>query len=354
MSDGHILIVDDLRDIRQLLRFSLETLNLDLNIVDVPSGEEAMLVISRHKFDLLVSDVRLAGISGLELVDKVRRGNPNLKVILITGMTDSEIRQQVAEFGADMYFYKPVDIVEFQAAVVNFLGLGEIQLPEQPVVQAQPASRAISLPDLLSRLRENLGARCVWIADQSGQIILQTGEFPADWEPAKLKAIIAAAVLASADASRSLQRDFPGNYLFFSGMEYDLHAASLGWLYTVLAAIPHMADGTQANAMPRMFQPAVELLAALAEYLPADSHDSIETAADMDADIGSGDRLPVEAVDSDQLDNVIQQAAGQGLDAQEVNEFWDALAEQQSTSESPDSGSLSYEQARKLGLTPDV
>ena len=46
MSTRHVLIVDDLRDIRQLLRSSLESLNLAINIVDVPSGEEAMLVIT--------------------------------------------------------------------------------------------------------------------------------------------------------------------------------------------------------------------------------------------------------------------------------------------------------------------
>jgi CheY-like chemotaxis protein len=71
MSTRHILIVDDLHDIRQLLRSSLETLKLDINIIDVPSGEEAMLVIARRKYDLLVSDVRLAGISGLDLVRRV-------------------------------------------------------------------------------------------------------------------------------------------------------------------------------------------------------------------------------------------------------------------------------------------
>ena len=57
-------------------------------MVDVPSGEEALLVASRRPVDLLIADVRLPGISGLELMARVHKRNPELKTILITGLTD--------------------------------------------------------------------------------------------------------------------------------------------------------------------------------------------------------------------------------------------------------------------------
>ncbi len=67
MGKQRILIVEDQRDVRRLLRAGLETLELDLEIIDVPSGEEALLLSTRQPFDVLVADVRLPGISGLEL-----------------------------------------------------------------------------------------------------------------------------------------------------------------------------------------------------------------------------------------------------------------------------------------------
>jgi CheY-like chemotaxis protein len=85
MPKYRVLIVDDQSEVRRLLRAGLVTLGPDIQVVDVPSGEEAILVISRQPFDLLIADVRLPGISGLELKTRARMHNPNLKLILITG-----------------------------------------------------------------------------------------------------------------------------------------------------------------------------------------------------------------------------------------------------------------------------
>ncbi|MFO3797428.1 MAG: response regulator, partial [Anaerolineales bacterium] len=65
-----LLLVDDHREVTRLLRSTLDTLGHDLRIVEAPSGEEALLEISRRKVDLLVVDYRLPGINGVELVEK--------------------------------------------------------------------------------------------------------------------------------------------------------------------------------------------------------------------------------------------------------------------------------------------
>jgi two-component system, response regulator YesN len=85
---GHnILLVDDQRDILRLIHATLDTLKQpELKIFESPSGEEALLESSRHKIDLLITDYKLPGMSGVELMHKVRARNPEAKVILITGM----------------------------------------------------------------------------------------------------------------------------------------------------------------------------------------------------------------------------------------------------------------------------
>ncbi len=345
MSTRHVLIVDDLRDIRQLLRSSLESLNLAINIVDVPSGEEAMLVIARQKYDLLVSDVRLAGMSGLDLVRKVRKGNPNLKVILITGLPDSEIRQQVAEFGADKYFFKPIDIIDFQKTVLSFLDLDSVQLPEVQAVPVEPALRVMSLPDRLTHLRQELEAACVWIASPSGKTIIQVGEQPESWSQVDLRSTISAAGSASLDLARALQREFPENYICITGHDHDLHGVSLGWMYTLLAAVPRRAEAVHPDPMQFMFRQSVDILNALAEYLVSIAHESEALPVDSS-------EIDEEPVDTGQLEEVFEQGGGKRIDDQEIDEFWDNLTDEQQLKEKPDSGALSYEQARKLGLTP--
>ena len=74
MSSYHILIVDDQKDIRRVLVSGLQTLGQKLDVIEVPSAEEAMLLAPRRTFDLIVTDVRLPGISGLDLVKRRHEG----------------------------------------------------------------------------------------------------------------------------------------------------------------------------------------------------------------------------------------------------------------------------------------
>ena len=96
MAAPSVLLVDDQRDIVRLLHSSLQTLGHELDIIDAPSGEEALLEASLRKIDLLVADYLLPGISGVELMRKIRARNPTLKVIFITGMTERKARDRNA------------------------------------------------------------------------------------------------------------------------------------------------------------------------------------------------------------------------------------------------------------------
>ena len=113
MSTPCILIVDDQRDIVRLLHSTLQTLGHTLEIVDAPSGEEALLEASRRKVNLLVADYLLPGISGVELMRKVKVRNPEMKVIFISGMTDRKARDEMLGAGAIAIFDKPIPLADF-------------------------------------------------------------------------------------------------------------------------------------------------------------------------------------------------------------------------------------------------
>lgn len=348
MSSSRVLIVDDQRDIRELLRASLEYLNLDLNIVDVPSGEEGMLVISRHKFDLLITDVRLAGMSGLELVRKVQRRNPDLKVILITGITDDNVRREVAQFGAAAFFYKPVDIVEFQAAVLRALGMSQNAKPTSPEVELTLPSEATPvkggvLPELLDKLRKDLAAECVWISKFSGEVVIRLGELPEKLDSDALRQAISAALAAQAKVAQALEKQFPDAYLFIAGVDYDLHLINLGWSYGLQAVVSRGVKQAKINFRQTLLDSAVEILPALAQYLEGKP---LEKPSEI------GEETPPREEDLRQLDDALQRVAQKRLGTQELNNFWEAATDEKETGVSPESGSLSYDQARRLGLTP--
>ena len=103
MDRYRVLIVDDHHEVRRMLHAWVQTLGPRYEVLAMPSGEEAILVASRQPVDLLVADFRLPGITGLELMAKIKRRYPDLKVILITGVVDLKIRRQVADAGADAF-----------------------------------------------------------------------------------------------------------------------------------------------------------------------------------------------------------------------------------------------------------
>jgi len=130
-----VLIVDDQREVSRLLRSALETIEQGLTVSEAPSGEEALLETSRAKVDLLIADYRLPGMTGVELMKKIRARNPQTPVILVSGVTDPRMREEISSAGADASFLKPVPMSEFLAAVERLLGL-------TPTVIMEPASSA--------------------------------------------------------------------------------------------------------------------------------------------------------------------------------------------------------------------
>ena len=114
-----IAVVDD----DERLLKSLESLMISFGY-DVRahlSGESLLDSGDVHVIDCLVSDVGMPGISGIQLLEKVRVQRPDLPVILITGRQEKHLSQLAARHGA-RYFEKPLDSTRLVEAVRSALG----------------------------------------------------------------------------------------------------------------------------------------------------------------------------------------------------------------------------------------
>ena len=110
-----ILIVDDDPDIRRLLGENLDRQGFDS--LGVANGGEALSVFDADKHSLVLCDVKLPDISGMEVLRHVKQKSSSTPVIMITGFGSVNNAVQAMQFGADDYLLKPFSIETLQAAV---------------------------------------------------------------------------------------------------------------------------------------------------------------------------------------------------------------------------------------------
>jgi diguanylate cyclase (GGDEF)-like protein len=109
-----ILIIDDDDQIRSLLK---ELLKDEYECVDVSSAEEALAVLGSVNFDLVISDIQMPGISGLDLVPRILDHTPETVVVMISGQQGIESAIEAMHVGAFDYVTKPLDLRHVRAAV---------------------------------------------------------------------------------------------------------------------------------------------------------------------------------------------------------------------------------------------
>jgi len=116
-----LLIVDDDAPQRSLLDSFLKSQNFETIIVD--SGEKALQVLASRAVDMMISDVRMPGLSGLETLRRAREQHALLPVLLVTGYAD--VREAVGAMrdGAVNYLSKPIDLDELLASVQRATGV---------------------------------------------------------------------------------------------------------------------------------------------------------------------------------------------------------------------------------------
>src|SRR5512135_731130 len=105
MKRKHILIVDDDLNILRSMEFILEA--ADFEVSAGRNGQEALekikLAANHPPVDLLITDIQMPGLSGLQLIDEVQRMNLSIPVLVITAYGDQKLRRELAQRGCQHY-----------------------------------------------------------------------------------------------------------------------------------------------------------------------------------------------------------------------------------------------------------
>ncbi len=114
-SNGRILVVDDDLSVRQFLTIMLE--RAGYTVKAAASARDALRFVERHEFDLVITDLKMPDIDGMELLKRVKQESPTTEVIMITAYGTTDTAVEAMKKGAYDYVIKPFKIDELQLIV---------------------------------------------------------------------------------------------------------------------------------------------------------------------------------------------------------------------------------------------
>lgn len=103
-----VLIIDDEFMIREGLRLTIDWQSMDCIIAgEAEDGEEGLKLIKELKPDIIITDIRMPGLSGLDMISAIKKEKQSCKIIILTGYRDFEYAQQAIRLGAFRFLLKP-------------------------------------------------------------------------------------------------------------------------------------------------------------------------------------------------------------------------------------------------------
>ncbi|MGO4543570.1 response regulator [Paenibacillus sp. 2TAB23] len=176
-----ILIVDDERSVVEGVAATLPCDDLKIGMVHKAfSVTDALAIIRQHPIDLVITDIRMPGISGLELMDRVHELSSSTQCILLTGHAEFEYAKRAITGGASDYLLKPVDDEDLIQAVGK--ALGTVRREWEELVSRDNTMKTMrdNLPllrrDLLMELLQGHSIPAEALTDKLSQLLIPISE----------------------------------------------------------------------------------------------------------------------------------------------------------------------------------
>jgi signal transduction histidine kinase len=110
-----ILLVDDEEGIRNVLNITLT--HAGFRVLPAPDGEKGFKIFNDQKPDIVITDIKMPGIDGIELLKQIKQVSPDTEVIMITGHGDMDLAVKSLQHGAADFITKPIDSSELEISV---------------------------------------------------------------------------------------------------------------------------------------------------------------------------------------------------------------------------------------------
>jgi DNA-binding NtrC family response regulator len=118
-NNSRILVVDDEDALRNIL--SGELSNSGYDVASASDGDEAISMISNKQFDLVLLDIKMPRVDGFEVLKFIKKNQPSVKVIMLTGFADLKNAIESKKHGAEDFVSKPYDLVDLLTTIERVL-----------------------------------------------------------------------------------------------------------------------------------------------------------------------------------------------------------------------------------------
>ena len=370
MAAYRVLVVDDNHEVRRMVTASIKTLGVEIDVLDVPSAEEALFISASLPLDLMVIDFRLPGMSGLEMVGKLRKRKPEAKIILVTGVEDEVSRQQVSEAGADAFFFKPIEITTFLDAVKGCLwsvpgasippSIGKDRaatITSTTTATSKPPAVNVfkeeatdttqpTLAECLAELKHQLKAVSALLVNDAGQVLEEAGSAVDISTGSALLSALMHTFRTSLQVSQAMAKGNSESLQYFAAPRQCIYVAPVGMTHALFVVTAGYFGPDKLGMIYHSIHLAVHDLQIILANEAAKQKELENLPTELPAEI---------TIDQETLagvEGMFSQASKTGGE-QEVDGFWETLGEKGTEHSTHGKDVLTYEQARDLGLAPD-
>ncbi|MEW6376185.1 MAG: response regulator [Thermodesulfobacteriota bacterium] len=117
-----VLIVDDEETLTWSMAKSLSKDKDKYEVMIANNGREAINLLKKNKIDLVISDIRMPDINGLDLLVKIKKEHPQTKVIIMTAYGSSDVQKEANQRGSLFYVEKPFEISDIRKIIIDLIG----------------------------------------------------------------------------------------------------------------------------------------------------------------------------------------------------------------------------------------
>jgi cyclic di-GMP phosphodiesterase len=179
-----VLLVEDELALRTALATFLR--RLGHTVLEAENGEQALAQLGGHRVEAMLCDIRMSGMSGIELLPKALADDPDLAIIMLTGVHEPSAAISCLKLGAADYLIKPVDLDELRHALQQALRRRELEIERRSLEQWLAREVAVRTQELeeqsrqLARLSVNVLGALVDTLEAKDQLLLGHSQRVAD------------------------------------------------------------------------------------------------------------------------------------------------------------------------------
>jgi DNA-binding NtrC family response regulator len=141
---GRVLLVDDQPELRRLFRRNLSKVGHE--VVEAWNGRAAIELARQRSFDVVISDVRMPDMSGIELLKALYEHDPDLPVVLVSGSPNLETAEEAGDYGAFAYLMKPVPFDTMRENAMRAIALRRLRAEAKALFEPHASVERLRVP----------------------------------------------------------------------------------------------------------------------------------------------------------------------------------------------------------------